>query len=271
MIYLKSQQEIKLLRESANLVSLTLAEVAKHVESGVATKKLDRIAEEFIKKNNAVPSFKGYGPKHNSFPGTLCISVNEQVVHGFPGDYKLQEGDIVSIDCGVFKNGFHGDQAYTFVVGQTDESTMNLLKTTMESLYKGIREAVHGNKVGDVGFAIQSHCEQKGYGVVRELVGHGLGRNLHEEPSVPNFGKQGKGARLRSGMTLAVEPMITMGNWKVKTLSDGWTVVTVDGKKSAHYEHDIAITENGPEILTNFQYIEELTKISIFTPEKTHG
>lgn len=271
MIYLKSQQEINLLRQSATLVSLTLAEVAKYVEPGVATKKLDQVAEDFIKKNNAIPSFKGYGPKHNSFPGTLCISVNEQVVHGFPSNYKLQEGDIVSVDCGVYKNGFHGDQAYTFVVGQADESTMALLRTTMEALYKGIQEAVHGNKVGDIGHAIQSHCEGRGYGVVRELVGHGLGRTLHEEPSVPNFGKQGKGARLRSGMTLAIEPMITMGSWKVKTLGDGWTVVTTDGKKSAHYEHDIAITENGSEILTNFQYIEELTKISIYTPENIHG
>jgi methionyl aminopeptidase len=270
MIYLKSENEINLMRESAQLVSRTLAEVARHVNPGTKTIKLDQTAEEYIKKNNARPAFKGYGGSKNPFPGTLCISVNEQVVHGFPGEYVLQENDIVSIDCGVEKNGYFGDSAYTFVVGECDEDTMQLLKTTMESLYLGINNAVHGNKIGDISSAVQQHCENKGYGVVRDLVGHGLGRALHEDPSVPNFGKPGTGKRLRTGMTLAIEPMINMGTWKVKTLKDGWTIVSADGSKSAHYEHDIVVREGNAEILSTFEYIEEITKIRIDQLE-VHG
>ena len=252
------------MRESAQLVSRTHAEVARYIEPGVETRKLDLIAEEYIKKHNARPAFKGYGPRHNPFPGTLCISVNEQVVHGFPGEYKLKENDIVSIDCGVELNGYFGDSAYTYVVGSCDDETMKLLRTTMESLYRGIDKAVHGNKIGDISHAVQQHCENEGYGVVRDLVGHGLGKSLHEDPAVPNFGKPGRGKRLRSGMTLAIEPMITMGTWKVKTLRDGWTIVSADNSKAAHYEHDIVVREGNAEILSTFEYIEEITKIGIY-------
>jgi len=242
MIYLKSESEIEKLRESAQLVSRTLAEVSAFVEPGVETGKLDRIAEDFIKKNGGRPAFKGYGPKGNEFPGTLCISINEEVVHGIPGKRKLQEGDIVSIDCGVEKNGYFGDHAYTFAV------------------YKGIEQAVHGNKIGDIAYAVQQHCESSGFGVVRDLVGHGIGKSLHEDPSVPNFGKPGKGERLRAGMTLAIEPMITAGSWKVKTLKDGWTVVTADGSLSAHFEHDVVVLEGKADILSTFDYIADLSK-----------
>ncbi|MEX0779240.1 MAG: type I methionyl aminopeptidase [Balneolales bacterium] len=263
MIYLKSENEIKAMRESAQLVSRTLAEVARHVKVGATTAQLDTIADDYIKKHNAKPAFKGYGPASNPFPGTLCTSVNEEVVHGFPNDVKLKEGDIVSIDCGVNLNGYFGDHAYTFIVGEADEETIRLLRTTMESLYHGIDKAVHGNKIGDIGSAIQTHCENAGYGVVRDLVGHGIGRSMHEEPSVPNYGKSGRGVRLRSGMTLAIEPMITSGTWKVDTLDDGWTIVTSDRKNAAHYEHDVVVREGNAEILSTFEYIEEITKIRI--------
>jgi len=264
MIYLKSESEIEKMRESAQLVSHTLAEVAKHIEPGVTTAKLDRVADEFIKKNNARPAFKGYGPKGNQFPATLCISVNEEVVHGIPSeDKKLKEGDIVSIDCGVEKNGYFGDHAYTFAVGECEDDKIRLLRATLESLYKGIKEAVHGNRVGDISNAVQKHCENEGFGVVRALVGHGLGKSLHEDPSVPNFGKAGRGDRLRSGMTLAIEPMITMGSYKVETLDDGWTVVTADKSIAAHYEHDIVVREGKAEILSTFDYIREITKSRI--------
>jgi methionyl aminopeptidase len=263
MIHLKSEPEIQKMRESAQLVSRTLAEVAKHISPGVATGYLDRVAEEFILKNNARPAFKGYGHPGNPFPATLCISVNEEVVHGIPGNHALKEGDIVSIDCGIEKEGYYGDSAYTFVVGEVSDEIMNLLKITMQSLYKGIDKAVHGNTIGDMAHAIQSHCESNGYGVVRDLVGHGLGRNLHEEPSVPNFGKPGRGERLRNGMTLAVEPMINLGTARVKTLKDGWTIVTADNKPSAHYEHDIVVREGSAEILSTFAYIEKITNIPI--------
>lgn len=264
MIYLKSESEIEKMRTSAQLVSQTLAEVAKYIEPGVSTAKLDQVAEDYIKKNNARPAFKGYGPRRNPFPATLCISINEEVVHGIPSeDRNLKEGDIVSIDCGVEKNGYFGDHAYTFAVGDCDEDTLNLLRTTLESLYKGIDQAKHGNKVGDISHAVQSHCEARGFGVVRDLVGHGLGRSLHEDPSVPNFGKKGRGERLRSGMTLAVEPMITMGSWKVKTQDDGWTVITADKSIAAHYEHDIVVREGKAEILSTFNYIREITQSRI--------
>ncbi len=263
MIYLKSESEIEKMREAAQLVSRTLAEVAKKITPGVQTGTLDRIAEDFIKKNNSRPAFKGYGSKQNPFPASLCISINEEVVHGIPGKRELKEGDIVSVDCGVEKDGYFGDHAYTFVVGECDDKTKKLLKTTLESLYKGIDKAVHGNKIGDIGSAIQKHNEAEGFGVVKDLVGHGIGKNMHEDPSVPNFGKPGKGERLRSGMTLAIEPMITEGTWKVKTLSDGWTIVTADGSRAAHFEHDVVVREGKAEILSTFDYIAEITKNEI--------
>ena len=264
MIYLKSESEIEKMRESAQIVSRTLAEVAKHIEPGVTTGKLDRIAEDFITGKGGRPAFKGYGPKQNPFPGTLCISINEEVVHGIPSDKReLKEGDIVSIDCGVEKNGYFGDHAYTFAVGECEDEKVRLLRTTLESLYKGIEQAVHGNKIGDISNAIQTHCEDQGFGVVRDLVGHGLGKSLHEDPSVPNFGKAGRGDRLRSGMTLAIEPMITLGSFKVQTLDDGWTVVTADKSIAAHYEHDIVIREGKAEVLSTFDYIREITKSRI--------
>lgn len=263
MVYLKSETDIQGIRESARLVSRTLAEVAKHVRVGATTGELDRVAEEYIRKHDAVPAFKGYGPARNPFPATLCVSVNETVVHGIPGAYALLYGDIVSVDCGVRLRGYYGDAAYTFVVGEVDDATMKLLTTTCESLYKGIAAAEHGNTVGDIGAAVQEHCESAGFGVVRDLTGHGFGKQLHEEPSVPNVGKPGKGDRLRAGMTLAIEPMITMGTWKVTFLKDGWTVVTADGSKAAHYEHDILIRDGSAEILSTFEYIEEITKTPI--------
>ncbi|HKK45195.1 MAG TPA: type I methionyl aminopeptidase [Balneolaceae bacterium] len=264
MIYLKSESEIEKMRESAQIVSHTLAEVAKHIEPGVTTAKLDQIAEDFIKKNDARPAFKGYGPKRNRFPATLCISINEEVVHGIPSEKrKLKEGDIVSVDCGVEKNGYFGDHAYTFAVGECEDEKIRLLRVTLESLYKGIEQAVHGNRIGDIANAVQTHCENEGFGVVRDLVGHGLGKSLHEDPSVPNFGKKGRGDRLRTGMTLAIEPMITMGSWKVSTMDDGWTVVTTDKKVAAHYEHDVVVREGKAEILSTFDYIREITKSRI--------
>ncbi len=263
MIYLKSESEIEKLKSAARLVSQTLAVVAKEIRPGVETGSLDRIAEEFIAKNNARPAFKGYGPKQNPFPATLCISINEEVVHGIPGSRILKEGDIVSIDCGVEKDGYFGDHAYTFLVGDCSDQDKKLLQVTLESLYKGIEKSVHGNKTGDIGHAIQSHCEEAGYGVVRDLVGHGIGKSMHEDPSIPNYGKPGRGERLRTGMTLAIEPMITNGTWKVKTLPDKWTIVTADGSKAAHFEHDVVVREGKAEILSTFDYIAEITKNEI--------
>lgn len=266
MIYLKSESEIDKMREAAQLVSRTLAEVARVLEPGIETGKLDRIAEEFIVKHNARPAFKGYGDPSNPFPATLCISVNEEVVHGIPGKQKLKDGDIVSIDCGVEKDGYFGDHAFTFVAGETDEETEKLLRTTLESLYRGIEQAVHGNRVGDIGHAVQTHCESRGYGVVRDLVGHGIGKSMHEDPSIPNYGRPGKGPRLRTGMGLAIEPMIAMGDWRVKTAADGWTIVTADGSKAAHFEHDVIVREGKAEILSTFDYIAEITKNEILVP-----
>lgn len=270
MVYLKNENEIEKMRRSALFVSRTLAEVASHIRDGVSTGELNQIAEDYIKKNDGKPVFKGYGPRKNPFPAALCISVNEEVVHGIPGERILKAGDIISIDCGIHKDGFVGDSAYTFIVEECDEETMSLLKTTMESLYLGINKARHGNTTGDIGSAIQSHCEKAGYGVIRELVGHGLGRNLHEDPAVPNYGMAGRGKRLRSGSTLAVEPMITMGSRKIRTLDDGWTIVTADMKRSAHFEHDIAVRNGEADILSTFAYIEEITKIQIDNVV-THG
>jgi methionyl aminopeptidase len=256
MIYYKTEEEIELLRESSLLVGKTLAEVAKRIRPGIETIVLDKLAEEFIRDHGAVPGFKGY----NGFPFSLCISINEQVVHGFPGKRILLEGDIVSIDCGVLKNGFYGDSAYTFAVGEVDEEVRLLMERTKESLYKAIEMAVEGKRVGDIGYAVQSHVEQYGYGVVRDLVGHGLGKNLHEKPEVPNYGKRGTGVKLKEGMVLAIEPMINLGTRSVVQLQDGWTIRTADKKPSAHYEHDVAIRKGKADVLSTFNYIEEVLK-----------
>jgi methionyl aminopeptidase len=256
MIYLKTIEEIELIRESALLVSKTLAIIAEYIDEGVITKQLDTIAEEYIRDNGGVPSFKGY----SGFPATLCISVNEQVVHGIPGNYVLKSGDIVSVDCGVYKNGFHGDHAYSFKIGKVSEEVSKLLRITKESLYKGIEAAVQGNRTGDVGFAVQMHVQKQGYSVVRELTGHGLGKKLHEEPPIANYGKRGRGAKIENGMVLAIEPMINMGLRDVRQLPDGWTIVTVDKKPSAHFEHDIAIIDDKAEILSTFDYLENVLR-----------
>jgi methionyl aminopeptidase len=254
MVYLKTDEEIALIRLSSLLVGKTLAEVARYIRPGVTTLELDRIAEEFIRDNGGVPSFKGY----NGFSGSLCISVNEQVVHGIPGTRVLLDGDVVSVDCGVYMNGFHGDSAYTFEVGDVAPEIRKLLKVTKESLLLGIAKAVDGNRMGDLGSAVQTHAENHGYGVVRELVGHGLGRNLHEAPEVPNYGKKGSGVKLVEGMVLAIEPMINMGTKNVKQLRDGWTIVTADGKPSAHFEHDVVVRKGKAEVLSTFEFIEEV-------------
>ncbi len=240
------------MKESSLLVGKTLAEVAKLIRPGIETIVLDRMAEEFIRDHGAVPGFKGY----NGFPYTLCISVNEQVVHGFPGHRPLLEGDIVSVDCGVLKNGFYGDSAYTFAVGTVQEEVRLLMKRTLESLYRAIEVAVEGNRIGDIGHAVQSHVEQYGYSVVRDLVGHGLGRELHEKPEVPNYGKRGTGIKLQEGMTLAIEPMVNLGSRQVVQMPDGWTISTADRRPSAHYEHDIVVRKGKAEILSTFDHIE---------------
>ena len=254
MIYLKTPEEIALLRASNQLVGKTLAEVAKHIRVGVTTLELDKIAEDFIRSNGALPGFLGYG----GFPNTLCVSVNDQVVHGIPSNYALKEGDIVSVDCGVLQNGYYGDSAYTFCVGEVDEKVKKLLKITKESLSLGIDSAQHGNRIGDIGYAIQKHCQAAGFSVVRKLVGHGVGKNLHEDPEVPNFGKRGQGVLLKEGMVIAIEPMINMGNRDVVQEKDGWTIRTIDRKPSAHFEHTIAIRKGKAEILSTFDYIEEV-------------
>lgn len=251
-----SDGDIALLKESSLLVGKTLAEVAKHIAPGVRTGELDRLAEEFIRDNGAVPGFKGlYG-----CPSTLLISVNEEVVHGLPGDRQLRDGDIASIDCGVLMNGLYGDSAYTFTIGEVPEEVKRLLRVTQECLELGIAAAVEGNRTGDIGFAIQQHAEANGYGVVRELVGHGLGRKLHEPPEVPNYGRRGQGVKLRTGMVLAIEPMINMGVKEVKQLADGWTIATRDGKPSAHFEHDVAVRKDKAEVLSTFSYITDVLK-----------
>jgi methionyl aminopeptidase len=254
MIYIKSEEEIELIKESSLLVGKTLAEIARLIEPGQKTILLDKRAEEFIRDHDAKPGFKGY----NGFPYTLCISINEHVVHGFPSERQLKEGDIVSVDCGVLKNGFYGDSAYTFQVGEIRNELLQLLIRTKESLYKGIARAIAGNRVGDIGNAIQEHVEQYGYTVVRDLVGHGLGKSLHEKPEVPNYGKKGTGAVLKEGMVLAIEPMINLGTRKVVQESDGWTIRTADRLPSAHFEHDVVVRKGQTEILSTFEYIEEV-------------
>ncbi|HEX4887685.1 MAG TPA: type I methionyl aminopeptidase [Luteibaculaceae bacterium] len=259
MIILKTKEEIELMRLSAQVVSKTLGVVAGLIRPGITPKELDRRAEECIRDLGAVPAFKGY----NGYPFTLCTSVNEQVVHGMPTDRPLQSGDIISVDCGAILNDFYGDHAYTFCVGEVDPQVRQLVEVTKESLYLGIEQMRDGNRTGDIGYAIQAYTEGYGYGVVRELVGHGLGRRLHEKPEVPNYGKKGKGVLLKEGLVLAVEPMINMGTRNVRQLSDGWTIVTGDGKPSAHFEHDIAIVNGQPEILSTFKFVEEALGIPV--------
>ena len=253
MIIAKSLEEIELMRESALIVSKTLGILAKEVKPGVTTLKLDKLAEEFIRDQGAIPGFLGL----YDFPNTLCMSPNSQVVHGIPNNNPLIEGDIISIDCGALKNGFYGDHAYTFAVGEIDHETEQLLKVTKESLYVGIREFKIGNRVGDVGYAIQKYCEDHGYGVVRELVGHGLGRTMHEDPEMPNYGKRGRGKKFIEGMIVAIEPMINLGTHRIKQHRDGWTITTLDNKPSAHFEHDVALINGKPELLSTFSYIYE--------------
>lgn len=246
MIILKSDRELAYMRDAGKIVAETLVEVKKAAKPGVSTLELDRIAEEYIRSRGAIPTFKGY----NGFPGNICASINEQVVHGIPGLKKLKNGDNVSIDIGAVINGYNGDAAITIAVGEVDAEMQKLLDVTEQSLYKGIEKAMAGNRLGDISHAIQAYVEDYGYGVVRDYVGHGIGRKMHEDPQVPNYGHPGRGPRLKSGMTLAIEPMINLGTHEVKTLDDGWTVVTADGKPSAHFEHTIAITDGKPEILT---------------------
>ena len=246
MIYLKTQEEVELLRENNLLVSATLAEVGKHIKPGVTTLELDRIAEEFIRSHGAVPGFLGYG----GFPNTLCVSVNENVVHGIPSSYALREGDIVSVDVGAYFKGFHGDCAATYPCGTISAEAQRLIDVTKQSFFEGIRFATRGHRVSDISHAIQTYVESNGFSVVRSFVGHGVGRKLHEEPEVPNFGKAGHGPRLLKGMTLAIEPMVNVGVYDVRVLKDGWTVLTADGKLSAHYENTVLITDGEPEILT---------------------
>ncbi|MEG9329094.1 methionine aminopeptidase, type I [Salinimicrobium catena] len=258
MIIPKTREEIELMRESALIVSKTLGMLAAEVKPGVTTLHLDKLAEEFIRDHGAEPGFLGM----YDFPNTLCMSPNAQVVHGIPNDKPLEEGDIISIDCGAKKHGFYGDHAYTFPVGKIDPETEKLLKVTKESLYVGIREFKAGNRVGDVGFAIQQYAEKHGFGVVRELVGHGLGEKMHEDPEMPNYGKRGRGKKFVEGMVVAIEPMINAGTHRIKQLRDGWTILTADNKPSAHFEHDVALVDGKPELLSTFHYIYEALGIS---------
>jgi methionyl aminopeptidase len=256
MIFLKSDEEISLIKESAQVLGKAHAEVAKWIKPGVTTKQLDKIADDFIRDNKGHPSFKGY----NGFPSALCISLNETVVHGFPSQYQLREGDVISIDCGVKLNDFHSDSAYTYPIGNISQEVANLLKRTKQSLYLGIEQATEGKRIGDIGCAVQTYVEKFGYGVVRELVGHGVGRNLHESPEVPNYGKRGQGPKLREGMVIAIEPMITLGKRAVVQEKDGWTIRTNDRKPAAHFEHTVVVRKGKAEILTTFKYIEEVTE-----------
>jgi methionyl aminopeptidase len=255
-IIYKTNEEIELLRLSSLLVGKTLAEVAKLIKPGVTSLQLDKVAEEFIRDNGAIPGFLGM----YDFPNTLCTSVNDAVVHGIPNDKPLQDGDIISVDCGTLMNGFYGDAAYTFEVGEVKPEITKLLDVTKECLRRAIEQAVVGKRIGDIGFAVQNYAEENGYGVVRELVGHGLGRDLHEEPQVPNYGKRGTGLQLKEGMVIAIEPMINMGTRNVKEGSDGTTIVTVDGLPSAHFEHDVAIRKGKAEVLSTHEFVEEVLK-----------
>jgi len=257
MIHYKNEDEIELMRISARLVSSSLSEVAKMLKPGISTISIDVFIGEYLRDNGAIPSFLNF----HGYPFNSCISVNDVVVHGFPGKYELKEGDIVSVDVGAYKNSYHGDHAYTFMIGKPADEVVALVKTTKESLYKGIEKAVAGNRIGDIAFAIQEHTEKKaGYGVVRELVGHGLGKSMHEDPQVPNYGKRGSGPVLKEGLVLAIEPMINLGKREVYTDADGWTVRTKDGKPSVHFEHDICVKKNVADILSNYEPIEVAEK-----------
>ena len=253
MIVAKTREEIELMRESALVVSKTLGMIASEIKPGVTTLHLDKLAEEFIREQGAIPGFLGL----YDFPNTLCVSPNAQIVHGIPNNTPLVEGDVISVDCGAIKNGFYGDHAYSFPVGEVTQEVEKLLQVTKESLYVGIREFKLGNRVGDVGFAIQQYTESHGYGVVRELVGHGLGKKMHEDPEMPNYGRRGRGKKFIEGMVVAIEPMINMGTKNIKQLRDGWTILTRDGKPSAHFEHDVALVNGKPELLSTFKYIYE--------------
>lgn len=252
-IILKTDEEIELMRQSNRLVGMVLGELSKYIKPGVTTLQLDKIAEEFIRDHGAIPTFLGY----SGFPNSICASVNENVVHGIPNNRPLQEGDILSIDCGTNLHGYCGDSAYTFCVGEVKDEVKKLLKVTKEALYKGIEQAQHDKRVGDIGFTIQTYCESHGYSVVRELVGHGIGRNMHEAPEVPNYGRKGTGPLLKNGMCIAIEPMINMGSKNVVFENDGWTVRTKDRKPSAHFEHTIAIRSGKADILSTFEFIQE--------------
>ena len=249
----KTEEEIEILRLNADIVSRTLAEVGKQIKPGVTTLELDSIAEQYIRDNGAVPGFLGY----NGYPNTLCISVNDAVVHGIPSKYQLKEGDVVSVDCGTKFKGFYGDSAYTFAVPPISDSVNKLLRVTEESLYKGIEMAVEGNRVGDISYAVQYHAESNGFSVVRELVGHGIGKQMHEKPEVPNYGNKGKGPKLRSGMVICIEPMINLGSKSIYQESDGWTIRTYDKKPSAHYELTVVVQKGKADVLSTFKYIEE--------------
>lgn len=256
MIYLKTEEEIELIRKSSLLVAKAHAEVAKLIEPGVTSLQLDKRAEEFIRDNGGYPAFKGY----SGFPNSLCISPNDQVVHGIPNDEPLKEGTILSVDCGVLMDGYYGDSAYTYTIGEVSAEIQKLLDVTKESLYKGIEQAVVGKRVGDIGFAVQQHAETQGYGVVRELVGHGVGKNLHESPEVPNYGKRGRGPKMQDGLVIAIEPMINMGVRNIVQHADGWTITTADNLPSAHYEHTVAVRKGKADILSSFEFIEEVLK-----------
>jgi methionyl aminopeptidase len=253
MVHLKTAEEIQIIKEGSLILGKAHGEIARLIKPGVKTKDLDSLAEEFIRDNGGVPSFKNY----NGFPASLCISVNEVVVHGFPGNYEVRDTDVISIDCGVYYKGFHSDSAYTYPLEGVTKETLLLLNRTNESLYLGITEAKAGNRIGDISFAIQNYVESFGYGVVRELVGHGVGKKLHEDPEVPNYGKRGKGVKIVAGMVFAIEPMINLGTKNVVQERDGWTIRTLDRKPSAHFEHTVAVYENETEILTTHQFIEE--------------
>lgn len=255
MIFLKTDEEIEYLRISNQIVAKTLAEIAKIIAPGISTEQLNKVADEFIRDNGAIPGFLGY----SGFPKSICTSVNDQVVHGIPSEkVVLEDGDIISVDCGAFINGFHGDSAYTFCVGDVKPEIIDLLRTTKESLYKGIEQAQEGKRLGDVGSAIQEYCESRGYSVVREMIGHGVGRNLHESPEVPNYGRKGNGIMLKSGMTIAIEPMINLGKRNLLFENDGWTTRTIDRKPSAHFEHSIAVRRGKADILSSFEYVEQI-------------
>ena len=257
MIFYKTEEEIALLEQSNMLVARTLGEISKRICPGISTLMLDQIAEEYIRDNGGKPGFLGY----DGFPNTLCMSVGKQVVHGIPSSYELKEGDILSCDCGVLLNGFYGDSAYTFNVGEVKPEIKSLLKVTKEALYKGITNAVEGNHLGDIGNAIQEHAEKYGFSVVREMVGHGIGKDLHEDPQVPNFGKQHRGLKLRKSLVIAIEPMINLGKKEIYQDEDGWAIITADGLPSAHFEHTIVVRNGQAQILSSFEFIEEYNNI----------